>query len=293
MSFLTFQLNEATTELIKRDAIRPSNGSPNFSTIGYCDPYEGFGYYRYRLTSLIKTGTLCLRVTKFASPNGPTNLRCAVSLTEYSTHAGIGCSSNIVFGYPQPLKVNQSEEELAQNCPRIHQQVYVRGGDYCNVLDIQFFIEDNNKRTLIHPGQGWLICVSVVSPEKPTPPATIAPTASSLCPARASKVKTPTLTEPVHELSLPEVKKEKKKKEKIPAAVKNTLWYNFFQDSTTGKCQCCKIEAISKSIFDAGHIISEATGGKVELSNLRPICKLCNSSMGKMNMDEFIKKYGF
>ena len=127
-------------------------------------------------------------------------------------------------------------------------------------------------------------------PKSPSPPKTpkspLDPVALLL--PRASKISTAVLSE-----TTPLLVKKKPKKEKIPAAVKNTLWYNFFQDSTTGKCQCCKIEAISKSIFDAGHIISEATGGKVELSNLRPICKLCNSSMGKMNMDEFIKKYGF
>ena len=44
--------------------------------------------------------------------------------------------------------------------------------------------------------------------------------------------------------------------------------------------------------FHCGHIISEANGGEIKLDNLRPICHSCNSSMGTVNMDEFIIKYG-
>ena len=86
--------------------------------------------------------------------------------------------------------------------------------------------------------------------------------------------------------------KKRAKKEKIPATLKNILWHKYFEASLTGLCQCCKVENISKAIFDAGHIISEANGGQVVLDNLKPICKLCNSSMGKTNMDDFMKKYG-
>jgi len=86
---------------------------------------------------------------------------------------------------------------------------------------------------------------------------------------------------------------EKKKKEKIPVSVKNTLWSLNFENSLTGKCQCCKTENISKNNFDCGHIISEKNGGKVELSNLKPICRSCNSSMSTTNMDDFMSKYGF
>jgi hypothetical protein len=86
--------------------------------------------------------------------------------------------------------------------------------------------------------------------------------------------------------------KKRVKKEKIPATLKNIIWHKYFETSLTGLCQWCKVENISKAIFDAGHIISEANGGQVVLDNLKPICKLCNSSMGKTNMDDFMKKYG-
>jgi hypothetical protein len=97
---------------------------------------------------------------------------------------------------------------------------------------------------------------------------------------------------PITQISEVTPTKKGAKKEKIPATLKNILWHKYFEKSITGLCQCCKVEIISKAIFDAGHVISEKNGGQVVLENLKPICKLCNSSMGKTNMDEFMKKYG-
>ena len=88
-------------------------------------------------------------------------------------------------------------------------------------------------------------------------------------------------------------KNNKRKKDQIPITVKNTLWNVYFKNNINGVCQCCKHEIISKNNFDCGHIISEKDGGLVTLDNLRPICRSCNSSMGTLNMDIFIKKYGF
>ena len=45
--------------------------------------------------------------------------------------------------------------------------------------------------------------------------------------------------------------------------------------------------------FDCGHIKSERFGGSNTLDNLKPICRLCNNSMGTTNMNEFMKEYGF
>lgn len=88
-------------------------------------------------------------------------------------------------------------------------------------------------------------------------------------------------------------KKVKKTKEKIPASVKNTLWSLYFPNALQGNCQCCQTEVISKNNFDCGHIISEKDGGSVKLDNLKPVCRSCNSSMSTMNMNDFMKKYGF
>jgi len=43
--------------------------------------------------------------------------------------------------------------------------------------------------------------------------------------------------------------------------------------------------------FNCGHIIAEVNGGELIVSNLKPFCQNCNSSMGTKNMDEFMKDF--
>ena len=76
-------------------------------------------------------------------------------------------------------------------------------------------------------------------------------------------------------------------------SVKNTLWSLHFPNVLEGKCKCCQTETITRNNFDCGHIISEKNGGEIKLENLKPICRACNSSMGVMNMNDYMKKYGF
>ena len=80
-------------------------------------------------------------------------------------------------------------------------------------------------------------------------------------------------------------------KEPIPKTLKNCLWINYFKDSRSGLCLCCKREVITFANFHAGHICAESMGGKTSLENLIPLCQLCNTSMGKQNVYEFIARY--
>ena len=95
------------------------------------------------------------------------------------------------------------------------------------------------------------------------------------------------------ETSEPETPKLPYVKDKIPRAVKNCLWINYFGDKRVGVCACCQREPITINNFHAGHIKSEKEfgPGSVTLDNLAPICPLCNSSMGTMHMMDFISKY--
>jgi 5-methylcytosine-specific restriction endonuclease McrA len=44
--------------------------------------------------------------------------------------------------------------------------------------------------------------------------------------------------------------------------------------------------------FEAGHNVPYSRGGMTTLENLRPICMLCNRSMGnKYTIDEFSKQF--
>jgi hypothetical protein len=83
------------------------------------------------------------------------------------------------------------------------------------------------------------------------------------------------------------------KKKSIPKYIKTLVWNTHIGETVAQeKCLCCKVTTINMRHFDCGHVIAEKHGGSLEVSNLRPICKNCNSAMGTTNMDEFIKMFG-
>jgi hypothetical protein len=84
---------------------------------------------------------------------------------------------------------------------------------------------------------------------------------------------------------------KKKKKKQISATIKRLVWYsNIGEEVGKAKCLCCKVTDITQMSFNCGHIIAEANGGQTIVSNLKPICQNCNSSMGTKNMEEFMKR---
>jgi hypothetical protein len=80
----------------------------------------------------------------------------------------------------------------------------------------------------------------------------------------------------------------------IPATVRFTVW-NTYIGKTAADANCwlnCG-NKISQQLFECGHIMSVKDGGSNDIRNLRPICGLCNKSIGSSNMDEFKKHYGY
>jgi hypothetical protein len=78
---------------------------------------------------------------------------------------------------------------------------------------------------------------------------------------------------------------------KISAPTRKRVWKEFY-DTLLEKdyeilCPCCETSYINPHEFDCGHIISFKNGGETCPSNLRPICSLCNISMGSMNWDDY------
>ena len=85
-------------------------------------------------------------------------------------------------------------------------------------------------------------------------------------------------------------KAPKNKKQPIPKALKRTVWHKWIgEEKGKHKCLCCNISDITQFSFHCGHIIAESKGGELNIKNLKPICELCNKSMGSKNMNEFIK----
>ena len=84
------------------------------------------------------------------------------------------------------------------------------------------------------------------------------------------------------------------KKKSIPLCLKALVWNKYIgEEKGIGYCQCCRKNIIKQISFHCGHIISERNGGSTTLNNLIPLCQTCNLSMGKQNMNDFVKKYGF
>jgi hypothetical protein len=85
-------------------------------------------------------------------------------------------------------------------------------------------------------------------------------------------------------------REKKKKKQAISSTMKRLVWNTHIgEEIGKSKCLCCNTTDITQLSFHCGHIIAEAIGGETNVSNLRPICQNCNSSMGTKNMNDFMK----
>lgn len=106
----------------------------------------------------------------------------------------------------------------------------------------------------------------------------------------------------IEDLSIPETISEEsinsgpsestqsKKKKKITFSQRKNCWNEYIgKDVGTTKCLCCQRTDISQLDFECGHVVAEAKGGSNSISNLRPICRSCNGSMGTENMREYAK----
>lgn len=81
-----------------------------------------------------------------------------------------------------------------------------------------------------------------------------------------------------------------KKKKPISASIKKLVWNTHIgEEIGKAKCLCCNVTDITQLSFNCGHIVAEANGGDTIVSNLKPICQNCNSSMGTKNMNDFMK----
>lgn len=87
------------------------------------------------------------------------------------------------------------------------------------------------------------------------------------------------------------IKPKSTRKKAIPKVVRQNVWNIYMGEYLgKGKCFCCNYTELTSFQFECGHVISEYNGGDVNIANLRPICSLCNKSMGKKNMVEYMTK---
>lgn len=85
---------------------------------------------------------------------------------------------------------------------------------------------------------------------------------------------------------------KKYKKKHIPSTLRRLVWHTYIgEEIGKAKCYCCKLTDITQLSFHCGHVVAERQGGKTILSNLRPVCQNCNSSMNTRQMYSFMKLF--
>ena len=85
---------------------------------------------------------------------------------------------------------------------------------------------------------------------------------------------------------------KKTKRTPMPKAIREQVWEKYIgRTKRVGKCYCCEWRPITESDFEVGHNKAVAKGGKDNVSNLRPICKQCNRSIGTKTIEYYKKKY--
>ncbi len=99
----------------------------------------------------------------------------------------------------------------------------------------------------------------------------------------------PSPAPPLH--STPEQgSRDRPRRRRIPATLRFRVWETFCGSSFTGDCFACGSQIRFRN-FHCGHIIPVCTGGSTTLENLRPLCALCNASMGSENLHSFTQRY--
>jgi 5-methylcytosine-specific restriction endonuclease McrA len=77
----------------------------------------------------------------------------------------------------------------------------------------------------------------------------------------------------------------------LSKVIRQLVWNKYIGERNgLGTCWCCRNKTISAFEFEAGHVIPRAKGGPDTVENLRPICSLCNKSMGTENMLDYQKR---
>lgn len=66
----------------------------------------------------------------------------------------------------------------------------------------------------------------------------------------------------------------------IPIKMRMKVWNKYCKNKYECKCLCCNYNIMSIYNFSCAHIIPESKGGQITIENLKPVCHLCNTSMG-------------
>ena len=79
---------------------------------------------------------------------------------------------------------------------------------------------------------------------------------------------------------------------RITHIMRQAVWNTYIGESIGSyTCYCCENTKITQLNYECGHVISKSNGGKINIKNMRPICSICNKSMGTENLEDFKKTF--
>jgi 5-methylcytosine-specific restriction endonuclease McrA len=83
--------------------------------------------------------------------------------------------------------------------------------------------------------------------------------------------------------------KKEKKRVKFTKTDRSIVWHEYKTLITTNnnKCLLCNSNSLDSFNFEIGHDVAVANGGLNNISNVMPICRMCNSSQGTKTFAEF------
>ncbi len=85
-----------------------------------------------------------------------------------------------------------------------------------------------------------------------------------------------------------DIQEKKYTKSRISKSMRIAVWNKYVgEEIAKTKCLCCGNFDINTFNFECGHVIAESKGGETSVENLRPICSVCNKSMGTNNLLKF------
>ena len=84
----------------------------------------------------------------------------------------------------------------------------------------------------------------------------------------------------------------KLKRKTIKRPVRRDVWHKYAGTRTESKCYTGCGNKICCFNFVCGHVIAASKGGEATVANLRPICTMCNSSMGTMYLYDYMNECG-
>ena len=77
-------------------------------------------------------------------------------------------------------------------------------------------------------------------------------------------------------------------REKIPKSLRTQVWRKRNGNLMEAACYVCAAPLCYENM-ECGHVIPFAYNGTIDITNLEPICKVCNRDMGIMHLNEYKK----